>query len=59
MALYLDLVELEWNKLVTISRPAYRALCNDPKGSVYSMTEFERQKLRRFGADMRIFLRIR
>lgn len=56
MALYLDLVELEWNKLVTISRSAYRALCNDPKGSVYSMTEFERQKLRRFGRGYADFL---
>lgn len=54
--LYMDLVDLEWNQLVTISEQAYRGLCNDPRGSIYSMTEFERQKRRKFGRGYVDFL---
>ena len=48
-ALYEDFVALECTKRLTFSKAVYKALCNSPKGSVYQMTEFERQKLRIFG----------
>lgn len=35
-------------KKIPLTVSTYKALLNEPKGSVYNMTEFERQKLRRF-----------
>lgn len=55
--LYLDVGNLESYRQLRLTQAAYRALCNDPKGSVYQMTEFERQKLRIFGRGYLDFLK--
>lgn len=55
-ALYEDFVTAENYDFLRFSTKTYRRLCNDPDNSIYSMTSFERERLRLFGRGYADFL---